>query len=148
MESRKEISPLNYSHFVVCALFVGVIFIVCDGLVALLTMPFMPEIEDVAAWKDEPNIIAGMIFDLINGFILIGVYHIIRQGIPGEGWKKGFYYGCIVGLFRVVMLTFTTIVVYDVSFEVVLIQLVAYYIEIVVLGIVTVLLYHRLGVPK
>ncbi|MFQ5979912.1 MAG: hypothetical protein ACE5OZ_17410 [Candidatus Heimdallarchaeota archaeon] len=127
---------MNNDKMVGTALIIGVIFIVFDMLVAIITNPIFSGHSDLPIWKDPPNIIAGILFDLINGFILVIVYKTIYDGIPGLNWRKGLNYGIIVGLFRVVMMAFSTFVMYDIPLELIITSLVAGYIEIVLLCII------------
>jgi len=99
---------------VVYGMMIGVLFIILDMLIAISTSPIFAPYSSLPIWKTPPNILAGTVFDLINGFILVTVYTTIYKGIPGSGWKKGLSYGVIVGLFRVVMMTFSTIVMYNI----------------------------------
>ncbi len=64
-------------------------------------------------------------------------YLILSEGIPSDGWKKGITYGALVGLFRVVMSAFSTIVMYDIPLILVIINLITGYLEVIVLGVVT-----------
>jgi chromate transport protein ChrA len=68
----------------------------------------------------------------------------IYNGIPGFGWKKGLYYGLIVGLFRVVMMSFSTIVMYNIPLRMVITSLITGYIEIVILCIILAVIYEKL----
>jgi len=69
---------------------------------------------------------------------------IIYNGIPRFGWKKGLYYGLIVGLFRVVMMSFLTIVMYNILLRLIITSLITGYIEIVTLCIILALIYEKL----
>lgn len=68
---------------------------------------------------------------------------IIYNGIPGLGWRKGFNYGIIVGLFRVVMTSFSSIVMYNIPLHLVITSLITGYIEIVLLCIIVAIIYER-----
>jgi hypothetical protein len=131
-----------------CSMVTGVLFILFDMLIAILTNPLSSPYSDLPIWKTPPNILAGVIFDLINGFILVAVYMTIYNGIPGLGWKKGLYYGLIVGLFRVVMMSFSSIVMYNIPLILVIIGIVTGYIEIVLLCIILAVIYEKLRIAK
>jgi len=68
----------------------------------------------------------------------------ICEGIPGFGWRKGLNYGIIVGLFRVVMMSFSIIVMYNVPSMLVITSLVTGYTEIVILCIILAVIYEKL----
>jgi len=127
-----------------CGIITGVLFLVFDMLIAILTGPIFSPYSDLPIWKTPPNILAGLIFDLINGLILAAVYTIVYNGIPGFGWKKGLIYGIFVGLFRVVMSSFSTIVMYNIPLTLVIASLITGYIEIIILCIILALVYERL----
>jgi len=127
-----------------CGTITGVLFSLFDMLIAMSTSPIFSLYSDLPIWKAQPNILAGLIFDLINGFILAAVYTTIYNGIPGFGWRKGLIYGIFVGLFRVVMSSFSTIVMYNIPLTLVITSLIAGCIEIVVLCIILAVVYERL----
>jgi hypothetical protein len=131
-------------NILACSMVTGVLFILFDMLIAILTNPIYSPYSDLPIWKTPPNILAGVIFDLINGFILVAVYMTIYNGIPGFGWKKGLYYGLIVGFFRVVMMSFSTIVMYNIPLRLVITSLITGYIEIVTLCIILAVIYEKL----
>ncbi|RZN38045.1 MAG: hypothetical protein EFT35_05195 [Methanophagales archaeon ANME-1-THS] len=126
-----------------CSILTGVLFLLFDMVSALLTSPLVSPYADLPIWKIPPNIVAGVIFDLINGVILVVVYITIYKGLPGLGWKKGLNYGIIVGLFRVVMTSFSSIVLYNVPLIVVTSSLITGYLEIVILCMILALLYEK-----
>ena len=127
-----------------CGIVTSVLFILFDMLIAISTSPVYSPYSELAIWKTPPNISAGLIFDLINGFILVAVYTVIYNGIPGEGWQKGLNYGIIVGLFRVVMTSFSTIVMYNIPLILVITSLITGYIEIVILCVILAVIYEKL----
>lgn len=136
---------MDLKKFIVCGVATGILFLFLDVAVAIATSPILSPYSSLPVWKNPPDIAAGTLFDLVNGFILAGVYSIIYKGIPGEGWRKGLNYGIMVGLFRVLMAAFSTLVVYNVPQEVVLVNLLAGYAEIVLLCAALALVYEKLG---
>ena len=139
---------MKFVKIVVCGIVIGVLFVIFNMLIAISTSPIFSPYSDLPIWKTPPNILAGIIFDLINGFILVAVYMTLYVGIPGFGWKKGLNYGIIVGLFRVVMMTFSTIVMYNIPMVLVIASLITGYIEIVILCIILAVIYQKLGIAK
>ncbi len=135
---------MNTKKILICGIITGTLFIIFDMFIAILTSPIFSPYSDLPIWKTPPNILAGLIFDLINGFILVAVYMTIYEGIPGFGWRKGLNYGIIVGLFRVVMMSFSTIVMYNVPSMLVITSLVTGYTEIVILCIILAVIYEKL----
>lgn len=135
---------MNTKKILICGIITGTLFIIFDMFIAILTSPIFSPYSDLPIWKTPPNILAGLIFDLINGFILVAVYMTIYEGIPGFGWRKGLNYGIIVGLFRVVMMSFSTIVMYNVPSMLVITSLVTGYTEMVILCIILAVIYEKL----
>ena len=133
---------------IICSVIIGLFFILLDMILAIAFFPINFAYIDLPIWKSPPNIIAGIIFDIINGFIIVFVYNLVKESIPYEFWKKGTIYGIIMGLFRVVMMAFTTIVIYNVPIVLVVANLIGGFIEIIVLGILTVFLYEKLKIAQ
>lgn len=134
---------MNIKRLLVASLVIGILFIIFDMLTAVSTNPIFSSYSGLPIWKTPPNILAGLIFDLINGFILVAVYTIIYNGIPGLGWEKGLSYGMIVGLFRVVMVSFSTIVMYNIPLAMVITNLITGYIEVILLCIILAVIYEK-----
>jgi hypothetical protein len=134
---------METKKILLCGIVTGVLFVIFDMLIAMSTSPVYSPYSDLAIWRTPPNILAGFVFDLINGFILVAVYMTIYKGIPGFGWKKGLNYGIIVGLFRVVMMSFSTGVMFNVPLVLVITGLITGYIEIVLLCIILSIIYEN-----
>ena len=134
---------MKITKIFVCSIMTGIMFLFFDMLIAILTNQIYSPHTNLPIWKIPPNISAGIVFDLINGFILVYVYLMISRGIPGSGWRKGLNYGIIVGLFRVAMAAFSTVVMYDVPIILVITSLITGYIEIVVLCIMVAVICER-----
>jgi len=100
-------------------------------IVAIITIPLFAEYANLTIWKTPPNIMAGTVFNLINGMILVTVYSVIYTGLPGTNWRKGLNYGIIVSLFRVLMGTFSTIVMYNIPLTLTITSLITGCVEII-----------------
>jgi len=137
-------TAMKTKKILLCGVMTGVLFLIFDMLIGISTSPIFSPYSDLPIWKTPPNILAGLVFDLINGFILVLVYGIIYKGIPGFGWKKGLNYGVIVGLFRVVMMSYSIIVMYNVPLVLVIAGLIAGFMEIVILCIILAVIYEKL----
>ena len=90
----------------------------------------------------EAKIKFGLIFELINGFMLAVIYAVIHPSLPGRGWKKGIGYGLMVWGLRVVMGAFSTYMMTDMSPILIAITVVTGLIEVLILGIVIAALYR------
>lgn len=138
---------MNIKRMSAVSLVIGITFIIFDMLIAISMTPIFSSYSDLPIWKTSPNVSAGAIFDLINGFILVAVYTMIYNGIPGLGWEKGLSFGVIVGLFRVVMASFSTIVMYNIPSVMVVTSLITGYMEIVLLCIILAVIYEKFISP-
>jgi len=110
----------------------------------MLTSPIFSAYSSLSIWQTPLNITAGMIFDIVNGFILVLVFTFIYDGIRGKGWKKGLNYGIIVGLFRVLMSTFSSIVMYNIPLILNITTLITGFVEVLLLCITLSIVYERL----
>ena len=141
-------NSMKIKNFIITGIIIGFIFLLLDMLFAIITNPLLLPYSDLPIWRIPPNILAGTVFDFINGFILVGVFMVIYKGVPGTGWKKGVNYGIIVGLFRVVMMSFSTIVMYAIPIEIVTVGLISGYIEIIILCIILSLICEKINPEK
>lgn len=122
----------------------GLLFILFDMIVGMATSPIMARYADLPIWQTPLNITAGLIFDIINGFILVFVFNLITPSLPGQGWRKGLWFGLIVWLLRVVMMAFSTIVMYNVPLAIVMTNLIAGLIEVEALSIILAAMHKKL----
>jgi len=90
----------------------------------------------------EAKIQFGLIFELINGFMLAVIYAVIHPSLPGRGWKKGFSYGLLVWGLRVVMGAFSTYMMTDMPPVSIAINVIMGLIEVVILCIVVAVIYR------
>ncbi len=134
---------MNARKFFMTGLITGFVFLMLDMFIAIATGPLLSPFSGLPIWRNPPNIAAGAVFDIINGFILAGIFMVMYKGIPGSGWRKGANFGIIVGLLRTVMSSFSALVMYATPAEVVMIQLVSGYAEIVILCVILSLVYER-----
>ena len=83
----------------------------------------------------------GLVFELVNGFLLALIYAVILAGLPGRGWTKGVSFGLIVWALRVVMWAFSTYMMTDMAPVTIGITVGTGLIECLVLGIAIAILY-------
>jgi zinc transporter ZupT len=134
---------MKNKRMLITGITVGILFIILDMVFAIVTSPIYSSYSNLPIWKNPPNVAAGIIFDIANGFILVIVYAMIYNGIPKTGWKKGLNYGVMVGLFRVLMSTFSTTVMYEIPLMIVVTNLFTGFLEIVVLCIMLSIIYEK-----
>jgi hypothetical protein len=87
----------------------------------------------------------GLVFELVNGFLLALIYAVIHTGLPGDGWLKGVSYGLIVWALRVVMWAFSTYMMTDLAPVTIGITVGTGLIEVLILGIVIAVVYGAGG---
>jgi hypothetical protein len=87
----------------------------------------------------------GLLFELINGFLLALIYAVIHPCLPGRGWVKGVSYGLIVWALRVVMWAFSTYMMTDLPSATIGITVGTGLIEVLILGVVIALVYGAGG---
>ena len=141
---RKELA-VNVGRLVVSGIVASVLFLVLDAGLGMaggwigqrfFGLPFtQPE-----AMEDKMK--AGLVFELVNGFILAAVYAVIHSCLPGAGWVKGVNYGLIVWALRVVMWAFSTYLMTDMPPTTISITVVTGLIEVLVIGVAIALVYR------
>lgn len=137
---------MNVKRLLVAGIVASVLFLVLDMILGaaggfigaqLFGLPF----------EQPPGIEAkikfGLIFELINGFMLALIYAVIQPALPSQGWKKGISYGLIVWGLRVVMWAFSTYMMTDMSSILIAITVVTGLIEVLILGVVIALIYRE-----
>jgi hypothetical protein len=91
----------------------------------------------------ETKIKFGLIFEVVNGFMLAVIYAIIHPSLPGgRRWQKGLSYGLLVWGLRVVMWAFSTYMMTDMPPILIVITVITGLIEVLILGIVIAAIYR------
>lgn len=124
---------LNYIIFSIIG---GILFGVLDGVIN--ANPLAQKLYQVykPLARKSLNIIAGLVIDLIYGFVLAGIFLILYQSLPGEiGIVKGISLGILVWFFRVVMSAAAQWVMYIVPLNTIIYSTFAGLGEMLLLGI-------------
>jgi hypothetical protein len=136
---------MNTTRLVVAGIVASVLFLVLDmglgtagGLIG--AQVFGLPVEQPPGF--EAKVKFGLIFELINGFMLAVIYAVIYPSLPGRGWKKGVSYGLLVWGLRVVMGAFSTYIVTDTHPISIAITVVTGLIEVMILCIVIAAIYR------
>ena len=87
----------------------------------------------------------GLVFELINGFLLALIYAVIHTSLPGRRWRKGMSYGLIVWTLRVVMWAFSTYMMTDMAPAAIGITVGTGLVEILILGVAIAMVYGTGG---
>jgi hypothetical protein len=86
--------------------------------------------------KTSINPLAGMVIDLVYGFVMAGVFLLLYKSLPGgTGLVKGVSLAGLMWFFRVVMYTASQWVMFNVPVEALLYSLVTGLGEMLVLGV-------------
>jgi hypothetical protein len=135
---------MSAKRLVVAGIVASVLFLVLDAVLGTVGGFIGAEAFDLP-FEQPPGIEAkmkfGLIFELINGFMLAATYAVIHPSLPGLGWKKGISYGLIVWGLRVVMWAFSTYMMTDMAPVLIVINVVTGLIEVLILGIVIAVIY-------
>lgn len=141
---------MNVKRLLVAGIVASVLFLVLDAIFGMIGGLIGAQVFGLP-FDQPPGIEAkmtfGLIFELINGFMLALIYAIIHSGLPGQGWKKGISYGLIVWGLRVVMWAFSTYMMTDMPPVLIAITVVTGLIEVLILGVVIAAIYvdHTAG---
>jgi hypothetical protein len=135
---------INVKRLVVTGIVAAILFLVLDMVLGagggLITQAFDASIAQPPGI--EAKIKFGLIFEVVNGFMLALIYAIIQPSLPGRGWQKGLSYGLLVWGLRVVMWAFSTYMMTDMSPILIVITVITGLIEVLILGIVIAIIYR------
>jgi len=135
---------MDIKRLVVAGIAASVLFLVLDMVLGTAGGFIGAEVFGVPVEQPpgfEAKVKLGLIFELMNGFMLAVIYAVIHPSLPGRGWKKGISYGLIVWGLRVVMGAFSTYMMTDMSPILIAITVVTGLIEVLILGIVIAAIY-------
>ncbi len=91
-------------RYIVVSIVSGILFGVLDGLIN--ANPLAQRLYEVYKPIAKPSIdpVAGILIDLVYGFVMAGVFLLLYTSLPGQsGLVKGLSFGLLVWFFRVVM---------------------------------------------
>jgi hypothetical protein len=122
--------------YFVISILSGILFAILDGVINAnpLARKYYEIYQPIA--KTSLNPVAGILIDLVFGFIMAGVFVILYISIPGEtGLIKGVSFAVMVWFFRVVMVVASQWMMYITPVKTLLYTLVAGFGEILILGL-------------
>jgi hypothetical protein len=114
----------------------GILFGLLDGVIN--ANPLAQRLYEVyrPIRKTSINPLAGIVIDLVYGFVMAGVFLLLYNSLPGEiGLIKGVSFAVLVWFFRVVMYVASQWVMFIVPVETLLYSLVAGLGEMLTLGV-------------
>lgn len=131
-------------RFLIAAVLTGILFGVMDGIINAnpYAVKFMDVFKPIA--KQSINIPAGIVIDLIYGFVISGIFLVIRSAIPFESFLlKGLLYGFGIWFFRVLMGVVSFWMMFNIPVKTLIYLLFAGLIEMLVLGVLNGLILRK-----
>ncbi len=123
-------------RYLIVSIVSGILFGILDGVIN--ANPLAQRLYEVykPIAKASINLPAGIVIDLVYGFVMAGVFLLLYKSLPGEtGLVKGMSFAFLVWFFRVVMYTASQWVTFNVPVEALLYSLVAGLGEMLILGV-------------
>ena len=123
-------------RYIIVSVVSGILFGVLDGVINAnpLAQRLYAVYQPIARTSINP--FAGIVIDLIYGFVMAGLFLLLYQSLPGEtGWVKGLSFGVLAWFFRVVMYAASQWMMLDIPVETALYTLVAGLGEMLILGL-------------
>jgi hypothetical protein len=92
------------TNYIAVSVISGILFGILDGLINANPMAIkLFEVYKPIA-RTSVNFVAGLMIDLVYGFVLAALFLLVRPSLPGEvGLVKGVSFALMVWFFRVVM---------------------------------------------
>jgi hypothetical protein len=122
--------------YIIVSVVSGILFGILDGVINAnpLAQRLYAVYKPIARTSINP--LAGIVIDLVYGFIMAGVFLLLYKSLPGEtGLIKGVSFAFLVWFFRVVMYAATQWVMFNVPLEALLYSLVTGLGEMLILGV-------------
>jgi hypothetical protein len=136
---------MNAKRLIVAGIAASVLFLVLDMVLGAVGGLIAANVFGVP-FEQPPGIEAkikfGLLFELINGFMLALIYAVIYRCLPGRGWQKGISYGLIIWGLRVVMWAFSTFMMTDMPPALIVATVVTGLIEVLILSVVIAAIYR------
>jgi hypothetical protein len=122
--------------YIIVSIISGILFGVLDGVIN--ANPLAQRLYEVykPIAKTSINPLAGIMIDLVYGFVMAGVFLLLYKSLPGKtGLVKGVSFACLVWFFRVVMYTASQWVMFKIPVETLLYSLITGLGEMLILGV-------------
>ena len=123
-------------RYIIVSVVSGILFGILDA--AIHANPFAQRLYEVfrPIARTSGNPLAGIVIDLVWGFIMAGVFLLLYKSLPGQtGLVKGVSFALLAWFFRVVMAAASQWVMFNVPVEALLYSLVAGLGEMLILGV-------------
>jgi hypothetical protein len=122
--------------YIIVSIVSGILFGILDGVINAnpLAQRLFQVYKPIARTSINP--LAGIVIDLVYGFVMAGVFLLLYKSLPGgTGLVKGVSFACLVWFFRVVMYAASHWVMFNVPIEALLYSLVTGLGEMLILGV-------------
>ena len=123
-------------RYIIVSVVSGILFGVLDGVIN--ANPLAQRLYEVykPIARTSINPLAGILIDLVYGFVMAGVFLLLYESLPGgTGLVKGVSFALLAWFFRVVMYAASQWVMFNVPVETSLYSLVAGLGEMLILGV-------------
>jgi hypothetical protein len=123
-------------RYILVSVVSGILFGVLDGVIHAnpLAQRLYQVYKPIARTSINP--LAGILIDLLYGFVMAGVFLLLYKSLPGQtGLVKGVSFALLVWFFRVVMYAASQWIMFDIPLATLLYSLVAGLVEMLVLGV-------------
>ena len=123
-------------RYIIVSIVGGILFGVMDGL--MNANPLAQKLNKVykSMAKTSMNVPAGIVIDLIYGFVMAGIFLVLYNSLPGEiGVVKGICFAVLAWFFRVVMSVASQWMMFNVPMRTLLYTLFTGLCEMLILGI-------------
>jgi hypothetical protein len=122
--------------YIICSVVSGILFGILDGVIN--ANPLARRLYEVykPIARTSVNPLAGIVIDLVYGFVMAGVFLLLYKSLPGEtGLVKGVSFAFLAWFLRVVMYAAAQWVMFNVPVEALLYSLVTGLGEMLILGV-------------
>ena len=131
------------TSYIIVSIVSGILFGILDGLINAnpIAVRLFEVYKPIA--KTSVNFVAGIIIDLVYGFILAALFLLLYPSLPGEtGLVKGVCFALMVWFLRAVMSVASQWMMYKVPFKTLLYTLLTQLGEMLILGLLYGLALH------
>ena len=122
--------------YIIVSVVSGILFGILDGLIHInpVGQRLYAVYKPIAKTSIQP--LAGIVIDLVYGFVMAGVFLLLYNSLPGgTGLVKGVSFAVLAWFFRVVMYTASQWVMFKVPMQTLLYTLVTGLGEMLILGV-------------
>lgn len=127
----------------------GVLFM--NPIVSSILDQYMghPSMKPMEAVGGEGNwILITMLFNIFLIIIFITLYLILYKGLPGQGWKKGLFFGVMIALITAVPEAFNQWMIFEYPNILILLQLMNALVGLIIFGIALGIIFDKFKVIK